>query len=700
MHGRLSGVLLIVLIGSVLAPLLALPSAAPVAAATGFASPRFKEVWDQSDKAVEEGRIARTWLWGPQPLNALQEPYKDSPGGQRQVQYFDKSRMEINNPATGAVTNGLLANELISGMLQISDAEFENRGSAQVNVAGDPGTGPNYADLAPLRGQAPLAVGTVITARLLPGGQVLEGQPAPVEVRAAYLVPETNHVVAAPFWTYMTGPGAVSGNPFFATGFPTTEAYWAEVRVGGVARTVLVQAFERRVLTYTPGNPDGFLVEMGNVGQHYFRWRYGADPAPATGGYVPLTGPNPGYGFNGFFSFTPVSSPNSQEALRRSLRLVREAGFDWIRQQVVWSTLQPTNPGAGSFVASINAEQLAMYDAIVREAAQRSALIGNRRVKIMFSVTKAPAWAVADPNRDCSGPAEARQCGLPRDPQSLARLFSFLADRYKDGSQYGRVEAWEVWNEQNLAHESGSEINASVYVEALKASYTAIKAADPGAVVVFGGLSPTGVTNKAVGAYDDVRYLEEAYQYNNGEMKLYFDVMGAHPGSNNNPPDALWPDNPGPGTGCAEADGNCWKRDPSFYFRRIEQLRAVMEKYGDAEYNGRLKQIWLTEFGWTTRNLTPGYEYGSVISEDLQRAYILRAFEKGRTEYPWMGVMFLWTLNHSVVVGCKDEKYPWSMVYGSSPSDPDCALVQPPGVQPWQPRPAYNGLREMPKTSS
>jgi hypothetical protein len=47
------------------------------------------------------------------------------------------------------------------------------------------------------------------------------------------------------------------------------------VRVDGVERLVLVQAFERRVLTYTPSNPDGWRVEAGNVGQHYYEWRYG-----------------------------------------------------------------------------------------------------------------------------------------------------------------------------------------------------------------------------------------------------------------------------------------------------------------------------------------------------------------------------------------------------------------------------------------
>ena len=48
--------------------------------------------------------------------------------------------------------------------------------------------------------------------------------------------------------------------------------------VGGQQQDVLVQAFERRVLTYTPANPDAFKVEMGNIGRHYFQWRYGLQP--------------------------------------------------------------------------------------------------------------------------------------------------------------------------------------------------------------------------------------------------------------------------------------------------------------------------------------------------------------------------------------------------------------------------------------
>jgi hypothetical protein len=50
------------------------------------------------------------------------------------------------------------------------------------------------------------------------------------------------------------------------------------VLVGGVARDVLIQCFERRCLTHTPSNPPGWQVEAGNVGLHYYRWRYGTTP--------------------------------------------------------------------------------------------------------------------------------------------------------------------------------------------------------------------------------------------------------------------------------------------------------------------------------------------------------------------------------------------------------------------------------------
>ena len=256
----------------------------PAVAAEDFALPVFRSLWEGADAPVADGRLSRTWLWGPEPISAgRQEPYAEAPGGSRLVQYFDKSRMEDHTwralpDSPWRVTNGLLVVELVTGQQQTGDAQFEARAPARVNVAGDPGSGPTYADLAGLRSAPPLPDGATVTARLLPGGQVVEMDSPPVAVRTSHLVPGPQHTIADPFWDFMSGPGAVEDNPFFATGFPITEPYWTEVQVAGQPRSVLLQAFERRVLTYTPGNPAGFTVEMGNVGRHYHEWRYGLPP--------------------------------------------------------------------------------------------------------------------------------------------------------------------------------------------------------------------------------------------------------------------------------------------------------------------------------------------------------------------------------------------------------------------------------------
>jgi hypothetical protein len=83
-------------------------------------------------------------------------------------------------------------------------------------------------------------------------------------------------------------------NAFYATGFPISEAYWANVKVAGAYQDVLLQCFERRCLTYTPGNQTGWQVEAGNVGQHYERWRYpDGIPTTPTPTATPTTTPTP-----------------------------------------------------------------------------------------------------------------------------------------------------------------------------------------------------------------------------------------------------------------------------------------------------------------------------------------------------------------------------------------------------------------------
>src|SRR5205823_11438534 len=103
----------------------------------------FQSVWTRTDQLVADHSVGRSWLWGPSPGLILREPYQDAPGGSRLVQYFDKSRMEINNPNGNPndpffVTNGLLVVELISGRMQVGDAAFQPRGPSCSNISGDP----------------------------------------------------------------------------------------------------------------------------------------------------------------------------------------------------------------------------------------------------------------------------------------------------------------------------------------------------------------------------------------------------------------------------------------------------------------------------------------------------------------------------------------------------------------------------------
>jgi hypothetical protein len=277
-------------------------------AAAQTPDPIFQRVWERSDRPVAEGRAQRSWTWGPAPVETRQEPYKEAPGGQRQVQYYDKARMEINNPNGDRnnpffVTNGRLVVEMLSGRIQTGDNQYDTGVPADVPIAGDTPGGhydtPTYASLyqvANIGGQgqrAPqLVIGTPLRQSLNRAGFI--GQVAPGSVpddnrsTVAIYVPETGHNIPLVFWNFLNQRGPVYENGaykedtvvnwVFAFGYPIAEPYWATIKVGGKDYTVLFQAFERRVLTFNPANPAAFQVEMGNVGLHYRDWRYAKLP--------------------------------------------------------------------------------------------------------------------------------------------------------------------------------------------------------------------------------------------------------------------------------------------------------------------------------------------------------------------------------------------------------------------------------------
>ncbi|MCL5958075.1 MAG: hypothetical protein M1358_01955 [Chloroflexi bacterium] len=282
--------------------LLVMPLLGPgnaLAAPSPWNDANFQSVWERTDKPIEDGATSRSWMWGPQtvPGSPGTEPYAEAPGGNRVVQYFDKSRMEVNNSNGDRsqlwfVTTGLIVKEMVSGRTQVGESTFMDNSPSDEAVAGDPASGnpdaPTYAsfkNVATLDNDNQKDAKTGIVNEFIDkAGTVTSGTSPDANVTYAYFDDNLKHNIPNVLWDYMNQSGVVYWNGatstekvidwVFAMGFPITEPYWIKAKVGGVEKDVLVQLFQRRVLTYTPSNDKAYQVEMGNVGQHYKRWRY------------------------------------------------------------------------------------------------------------------------------------------------------------------------------------------------------------------------------------------------------------------------------------------------------------------------------------------------------------------------------------------------------------------------------------------
>jgi len=435
----------------------------------------------------------------------------------------------------------------------------------------------------------------------------------------------------APFRSFWLNNGGLD-----AFGRPLSEQFQEVNAADG--KTYWVQYFERQRMEWHPDEPEGYRVLLGLLGtearDRLLKTRTEAAFNPT--GPVVSGDDSFAYGFNAvlYGQGTPWQDRN------RALTLTREAGFGWIRQQVRWMDLHDRS-GAIYF---------AELDNIVEDA--------NRNgVQLLLSVVAAPSWATSNGRN-----------GLPNRaniPQ-FAYFMGELAKRYK-----GRVGAYQIWNEQNLAVENGGRVaDASLFMDVLVAGAQAVKANDPAALVVSGPPATTE-TNSPTIAISDLSFFRQMFA--DSRFRQNVDIIGVHAGGTSNPPDTMWPNRPGPGPHFVTSR--------EFYFRRVEDYRALAVEYGYGDI-----PMWVTEFGWATRNNTPGYEFGNSLTFEQQSAWIVRAYEIARTEWsPWMKGMFLWNLNFAI---------PWTVAEGN-PLHEQASFGVLNGD--WSPRPAYTALQRMPK---
>ena len=316
--------------------------------------------------------------------------------------------------------------------------------------------------------------------------------------------------------------------------------------------------------------------------------------------------------------------------------LVKQAGLGWISEQIPWSAVELA-PGQFDW---------SEVDAIV-SAAQQSGL------RILFSVDKAPSFY----QRPSGG-------AIPSDPTTLRTFMQTMATRYA-----GKVQAYEIWNEENLSREMGvGNVAPANYLPILEAGASGVRAGDPAALVLLGAPSPTGA-NIAGQSIDDLTYLQQLYALNNGEVKSFYDALSAHPSGFSNPPNCT------PATPLCSLSGGFNNDDSFFAFTRVGEYRTVMMQQGEAT-----KKIWFTEFGYCSNPTPPaGFEYCSSLTEQNQADFLVRAYQMARG-LDYVAGMMQWNLNFQVAVPQTDEKWGFGIIRSDMSA-----------------RPAYAALVEMPK---
>jgi len=264
----------------------------------------------------------------------------------------------------------------------------------------------------------------------------------------------------------------------------------------------------------------------------------------------------------------------SRPDMDRSIALMRDAGVKWVRANMNWASVEPGAKG------SLDQWWLDEIDYAVRSAQAAGLQV------LMPIADGVPYWASADPGKygDTSG-NHWNKYWRPSNFTDYADFARSVASRY---GALG-VHTYEIWNEPNYVRFWPSGPSAAEYAALLRVAYPALKQADPSARVVLGGLS-----------LNDYGFLQQLYDVG---AAPYFDVAAVHPYTGNADPTLCW----------YQAGSTRYAKEA---FCGIEEVRRTMLANGDG------RDLWLTEFGWSTASVPNG------VSEATQAAYLTKAFER------------------------------------------------------------------------
>jgi hypothetical protein len=251
-------------------------------------------------------------------------------------------------------------------------------------------------------------------------------------------------------------------------------------------------------------------------------------------------------------TLTQVTTGNRNDAEYQA-RLMESAWLRTAREGFDWNRVEPRK---------------GWFDWAVIDQAVEIARAHN--VGLAGVLAYSSAWASSAPS---SAPSAERQFYPPTHVADYAAYARAVVHHYKD-----RVHVWEIWNEPNLATFWRPAPNAGAYTTMLKAAAAAIRAEDPSATILVGGLAAA-----------DVGFMKGIAAAGGWTS---FDGMAIHAYVGPQPETSMIP---------------VW----------LDNVRAYVDSIGH-------KPIWITEFGWSTYT---GSGTGYIgVSEARQAEYTARAY--------------------------------------------------------------------------
>jgi hypothetical protein len=330
-----------------------------------------------------------------------------------------------------------------------------------------------------------------------------------------------------------------------------------------------------------------------------------------------------------------------------TMRTVNEAlGMDWVKMQVQWWLVHP-DP---------DVDQWFFYDGVVDQAHENG-------LRLMVSVVGAPAWTRSDGTEN----------GPPDDYGQYAAFLTEMLERYE-----GKIDAIEVWNEQNLDREwaTANGVNPEDYVQFLQVANEAIKAHDPNIIVISGALAPTG-GGDWVSWIDDFQWLDRALA---AGLLDYADCVGAHHNGYNIGPDVTYEEAPSDPQGATAIF-----RGPFDNAHHSWSFKSTLDTYAEkVQAIDPDMKLCVTEFGWASNEGYDTYPTGFEFAQDNtlqeQADFITQAFQQMHDSgNVWLAYLFNFDFGNKGS-GPEDDPVPYS-------------ILDTQGI----PRPAFEALANMEK---